>query len=343
MRPILPAVLLVAVASLLCCGCTAPVPTTNATPAPGACWTFVVVGDSRAATPVSFSGVSPDLPAIASAIAAERPAFVIFPGDLVIGSSVLHDTPLLDDYEGQFEDWGEAMGPVHDYVNDTGVPIYAIRGNHEDGDAQVRKAYLARVARGMPENGPQGEVCLTYAFSYGGARFIGLDEYVAHDGKKETVNQTWLDEQLNATTEPIRFVFGHAPAFSVGGREDDLSVHPAERDRFWTSLADHCVTAYFCGHEHLYARGEARGVPQIIVGTGGAPPIALDPSAVDPALNVTYPEKAVAASLEPLGYLMVTVDPAKGTVTGTERVVEPATGNVTDGDMFLLPVARCTG
>ena len=233
------------------------------------------------------------------------------------------------------------MRPVHDYANGTGVPVYVVRGNHENGSERLLEAYLGTVAQGMPGNGPPGEVCLTYAFSFGGARFIGLDEYAPHDGQTETVDQDWLDGTLNATTEPIRFVFGHAPAWSVDADEDDLSSHPAERDAFWTSLADHCVTAYLCGHEHLYARGEARGVTQVIVGTGGAPASAFKPSAADPALNISYPSEAVTAAEAPLGYLVIRVDPATGSVTGTERIVDRETGRATDGDMFVLAGERC--
>jgi hypothetical protein len=342
MHPLLP-VFLAATLLVLACGCTAPATITDADPSTGACWTFVVVGDSRAATAVTLTGVSPDLPAIASAIAAERPALVIFTGDLIIGSTVLDHTPLHEHYDAQFEHWGGAMRAVHDYVNGTGVPVYVVRGNHEDGNEAVLEAYLASVAQGMPADGPPGEVCLTYSFSYGGARFIGLDEYVAHDGKKQTVDQTWLDAQLNATTEPLRFVFGHAPAYGVGGEEGDLSNHPDERDRFWTSLRNHCVTAYFCGHEHLYSRGEAGGVTQLVVGTGGAPPNAYDPAKVDPAINVSYPANASPAWPVPLGYLVIRVDPGRGTISGTERVVDPATGRVMDGDTFELPARRCGG
>ncbi len=336
MRPRPLAVLLAAALLVLASGCTAPgaAPTSAtpaATPAGGNAWTFVVVGDSRAGSPLSSTGVSPDLPAIASAIAAEEPAFVLFTGDLVSGWMVD-----LDD-RAQFEHWEEAMRPVHDYANGTGVQVYVVRGNHEDWSARLRDAYLATVAQGMPANGPPDQVCLTYSFSYGGARFIGLDQYT---GMEETVDQDWLDAELNATPEPVRFVFGHEPAWSVSKGEDDLSTHPDERDAFWTSLADHCVTAYFCGHEHLYARGEAQGVAQVIVGTGGAPASGFAPSAADPALQIDYPAEAVPASQAPLGYLVVRVDPANGTVSGTERVVDLATGQVTDGDAFDLAAGR---
>jgi hypothetical protein len=208
----LPALLLAAGLLVLACGCTAP-GTTNATPASR--WTFVVVGDSRAAGGDTATGVSPDLPVIASAIAAEEPAFVIFSGDLIIGSGVNDSSPVHGDYRAQFEHWETAMRPVHDYAAGTGVPVYVVRGNHEDGSDRLLEAYLATVAQGMPENGPPGEVCLTYAFSYGGARFIGLDEYVPHRGQTETVDQAWLDGTLDATTEPIRIVFGWAWAGPV--------------------------------------------------------------------------------------------------------------------------------
>jgi hypothetical protein len=118
----LPALLLAAGLLVLACGCTAP-GTTNATPAPR--WTFVVVGDSRAAGGDTATGVSPDLPVIASAIAAEEPAFVIFSGDLIIGSGVNDSSPVHGDYRAQFEHWETAMRPVHDYAAGTGVPVYA--------------------------------------------------------------------------------------------------------------------------------------------------------------------------------------------------------------------------
>lgn len=339
-------VLLAATALVLGCGCASLGTTANATSAAGAPWKFVVVGDSRAPTGNTTTGISEDLDEIATAIAAERPSLLVFSGDLVSGWNVDKDSPVYRDYQAQFENWMSAMAPVHDYVRGTGVPVYVVRGNHEDGAGktvpELRDAYLATVAQGMPANGPPGEVCLTYAFSHGGVRFIGLDEYVDHDGEAETVNQPWLDEELNTSPEKIRFVFGHAPAYSVEkGDEGDLSEHHAERDRFWTSLADHCVTAYLCGHSHLYSRGEALGVTQLVVGIGGAPPSAYEPDAVEPALNTTYPGEAVTAAKQPLGYVVVTVDPAKGTVSGTERLVDPATGKVTDGDAFALPAGVC--
>ncbi len=193
----------------------------------------------------------------------------------------------------------------------------------------------------MPANGPPGEVCLTYTFSHGGARFIGLDEYVDHDGKEVTVNQPWLDEELNQLGG-IRFVFGHAPAYSVDkGDDDDLSAHPAERDRFWTSLADHCVTAYLCGHAHLYSRGEALGVDTVGRRHGRRASLRLRPVRGRPRAQRHLPRGGRRGLRQPLGYVVVTVNPARGTVSGTERVVDPATGKVTDADTFALPAGGC--
>ena len=174
----------------------------------------------------------------------------------------------------------EAVSPIHNYSTGTGIPIYVIRGNHEDGYADlplpaILEAYLATVASGMPLNGPPGEEKLTYSFTYKGAKFIAIDEYIPHNGIKNTMNQSWVDGQLTQDTRPFMFVMGHSPAYYVSNDTEDittsLQVQPAQRDIFWKSLADNHVPIYFCGHVHMYVRGESQGVQQVIGGDGGAP------------------------------------------------------------------------
>ena len=130
-------------------------------------------------------------------------------------------------------------------------------------------AYRNSVAADMPLNGPPGEERLTYSFTYKGAKFIAIDEYFPHDGLKETVNQSWVDQELTSNTRPFTFVFGHTPAYLVKDDSEDrgfdIAVHPVSRDTFWNSLADHHATAYFCGHAHIYVRGEKQGVQQVVV------------------------------------------------------------------------------
>ena len=44
-----------------------------------------------------------------------------------------------------------------------------------------------------------------------------------------------------------------------------------QRDELWSIFKKYKVSAYICGHEHLYNRAIYKGVYQIITGGGGAP------------------------------------------------------------------------
>jgi hypothetical protein len=225
-------------------------------------WKFVVTGDSRG----SDNGVNTTiLRELATEIVAHGADLVVFTGDLVTGG-VNQQT-----LESEFRTWLSTMQPVYD----AGIHVYPVRGNHDLGSPPGTTAWN-NVFSGdyaLPQNGPAGELNLTYSVAYENALFLGLDEYVtAH-----RVNQAWVDEQLQANTRPHVFVFGHEPAFKVY-HADCLDDYPANRNAFWASLVGAGSRAYFCGHDHLYnhARVDDDGDPdndvhQYVAGTAGAP------------------------------------------------------------------------
>jgi para-nitrobenzyl esterase len=313
-------------------------------PAVSGSWKFVVFGDSPDPATNTTTGISPDLSPIATAIAAENPDLALYIGDLVNGALLTNASPMQNNYTGQFGNWMAAVSPIHNYTTGTGIPLYVIRGNHEEDlnrtDASLLDAYLATVASGMPANGPPGEGKLTYSFIHDGAKFIAIDDYIAHDGQKETVNQSWVDGQLTQDTRPFIFVFGHSPAYLVDEDREDLpfslAMHPEERDTFWRSMVENNVSAYLCGHAHLYVRAESAGLPQIVSGNGGAPMQGFDPAAADPALTIEYPQQPVAAADQKVGYLVITVHEDSGTFDGVQKVLNPATRVWETGDTFTL-------
>ena len=308
--------------------------------------TFVVFGDSPDPANNTTTGISPYLSPIATAVAAEKPDLVMYTGDLVNGWMLLpNESPMATNYSGQFENWMQAVSPIHNYTTGTGIPLYVLRGNHEDGPNQtiapLLEAYRITVASGMPKNGPPGEENLSYSFTYKGAKFIALDQYIAHNGIKETVNQSWVDEQLTQDTRPFMFVFGHSPAYLVvTGTEEDmvysLAMHPAQRDMFWTSLLNNNVPAYFCGHSHMYVRGENSSVQQVLGGNGGAAMLAFDPALADPALTVEYPLQPIAQNDQKVGYLVITVHEDSGKFSGVQKVLNPVTNMWEVGDTFTI-------
>lgn len=320
-------------------------PTT--TPQPNGTWTFVVFGDTRDHNNTT-TGISQYLNTISKGIAAEKPDLVLFGGDLINGVVVFPPSVITGKYSVQFQNWMNAVSPIYNYSTMTGIPLYVIRGNHEDGGDNIPvpallSAYKATAAVGlMPTNGPPGEQKLTYSVTHKGAKFISLDEYYPHYGVKETVNQTWLDEQLRTDTRPFMFVTGHSPAYNVSGIDEEyvlsIAAHPAQRDIFWKSLLDHNVSAYFCGHVHTYVRTEANGLQQVLVGNGGAEQDSFSPSDVDPVLTLEYPMHAVNASDQKFGYLLVTVHEDTGTWDAVEKLLDIPTNTWEIGDTFSYPI-----
>ena len=307
-------------------------------------WTFVVFGDSPNPALNTTTGISPYLSVIATAVAQENPDLAIYVGDLVNGWILTNESPMYTNYSGQFRNWMDAVSPIHNYTAGTGIPLYVMRGNHEDGlDHTVLpllETYRTTVASSMPKNGPPGEENLTYSFTHNGAKFIVTDDYIAHNGIKETVNQSWVDEQLTQDTRSFMFVFGHSPVYYVENETADflysLGVHPAEADTFWKSMVNNHVPAYFCGHTHMYVRGENKSVQQVICGNGGAEMSAFDPANVDPTLNLEYPKKSIATNDQKVGYLVINVHENSGTFDGVQKVYNATTQSWETGDRFTI-------
>ena len=324
--------------------------------APSGDWKFVVFGDTRD-QPDTQTGISPYLNNISKGIATENPDLVLFGGDLINGVVIFPISPLMFDYKGQFKNWTDAVSPIYNYSTHTGIPLYVIRGNHEDGGGNIPipallNDYRTLVAADMPKNGPPEQENLTYSVTHNNVKFIALDEYYPNNGVKETVNQTWLDEQLTNDPGKSLFVVGHTPAYNVTTDDDEfrsgLAVHPAERDIFWNSLVNNHVLAYFCGHVHTYVRTESRGVQQVLVGNGGAPADPFNPSEVDPVFSIDYPTHPVIASDQKFGYLVITVHEDSGTFNGVQKVYNTTTLSWEIGDTFtistvVVPVASFTG
>jgi len=219
-------------------------------------WTFIAVGDSRG----SDNGVNTTiLGEIATEIVNQDVDFVLFPGDLVTGGAL----------ESQLRTWMDTMQPV--YAND--INVYAVRGNHDLGSVTAWNNVFSD-SNAFPGNGPSGEVNLTYSFTHNNAFIVGLDQYI----NSHRVNQTWLDTQFAANSQPHVFVFGHEPAFKVN-HADCLDDYSANRDAFWVSIKNAGGRTYFCGHDHFYNHAvvnDGDGNPnndihQYIVGSAGAP------------------------------------------------------------------------
>jgi predicted phosphodiesterase len=271
----------------------------------GTPWRFVVTGDSRG----SDNGVNTAiLSEIATEIVNQNADFVVFPGDLISGNTSSQSV-----MESQFNTWRNTMLPVYD----AGIGVYACRGNHDDDNV----AAWNNVFGYLPDNGPAGEINMTYSVTHKNAFIVSLDQYIGSN--EHRINQPWLDTQLAANTNPHIFTFAHEPVFHV---HYDTGPHdyPTERDAFWNSIADAGGRTFFCGHVHFHnhARiGDGDGNPdndahQIVVATAGAP--LYDWDGLYDGNNTTFtPEEVFHA--KQYGYALFEIDGLDVTMTWMER------------------------
>jgi 3',5'-cyclic AMP phosphodiesterase CpdA len=267
---------------------------------------FAVVADSRSKENNS-SVNSAVLRQLMSDMSAMKPAFCLFPGDLVYGDKVANDA-----FRRQLQEWMTATG-------DFRATLYVTPGNHEFGGGAGRAEAWREMFPNMPGNGPPGEEYkCSYYFDYGNCRFISiLSDW--EDGRVR-VDQKWLDQVLDASCgfEHV-FVFSHHPIRDLGGY----------RGAFWQSLVSHHVDAYFCGHLHYYSRSQPGDLNtwQVIVGTAGAPPYAPAPS--------------VTGTTIPSQYGFATVDVDGPTVKVTFYGDADGDGHYNDAmDSFFIVVPR---
>lgn len=235
---------------------------------------FIVTGDDRWNTNHPRAGLDENgvnvtaMNRLAKAIVGEKPAVLLFNGDCVGGTKS-------DEAEAsQFDTFMKTMKPIYE----AGIKILVVRGNHEmhaTHSADIwRKVFSGPYAN--PGGGPAGEEDLTYAFNYGNALFLGLDEF---QSISPNINQDWLDGVLAQNHPTHIFAFAHKMAFISGNHDDGMNTIPEARDRFLNSFLKAGGRMVFFGHDHLYDHETAlkNGWPkskelhQVVVGTGGAP------------------------------------------------------------------------
>ena len=193
----------------------------------------------NAETPFAFAIISDtqDNPTVAKQIAemawAQRPSFVLHPGDLVgIG--------------GKATDWTEEFFPsMHPLISR--ACLFPVLGNHE-GDAKFYYDYMSL---------PNPEYY--YSFKYGNAEFFMVDSNRKLSPGSEQYR--WLEEQLTASTATWKFVCHHHPPYSSDENDyGDLwktnkSTRGDLRVRETCQLYDkHQVDIVWNGHIHSYER-----------------------------------------------------------------------------------------
>lgn len=157
---------------------------------------------------------------------------------------------------------------------------YEVQGNHERSGGD-KADIIWRNQFDLPLNGPDGYDELVYSFNFGNSHFVILNTEKPKEHGISEMQLDWLDYDLGANDKENTFVFFHEPAFPVGSKiGDSLDVNTKDRNRLWSILDTHDVTAVFSGHEHIFSRHlignsvfpEAKNrIQQFIIGNTDAP------------------------------------------------------------------------
>ena len=263
---------------------------------------FAAMSDSRG----DYAGVNqPVLSALINHLVKVNPdtKFLVFPGDLVSGNKHSADTT-----KKQLEYWKKTMAPIYTDSNMVWPKIWVSDGNHEIQNSKDEGLFKEEF-QNVFMNGPDDEKGLTYSFDYDKVHFVFIttnrwNYSEADEGGNSDWHYVkhldWLNNDLKSAIkrgDKYLFVMSHETAFPIGGHLKDglpnLGNHLTlpldstrkwyliQRDKFWKILSENKVTAYICGHEHLYARESVNGVYQITSGSCGAPLYYFNPTSND--------------------------------------------------------------
>jgi len=212
---------------------------------------------------------------ILKAIKAEDPAFVLVPGDLVMGH--WPDKDSIEKFaEVYYSAWLQRM-------KDHRLAFYAVPGDHEIGGApwpEEKAKLVGNFQRqfqkhlGMPLTGPVRMRGTAYWFLYEDTLFTALNVFEKGEGPlggivpQVTGEQLeWLESVIADNPGVKRIVaMGHVPV--LGPQDGDSLVISGGKDSpLWKTLKKHGADLYLCGQTAAVAGLHSDGVCQIAHGS----------------------------------------------------------------------------
>jgi|GEM_PF-431068 len=213
---------------------------------------------------------------VLKAIEAEEPAFVLVPGDLVMGH--WPDKECIEKFaEVYYGAWVKRM-------QDHGLTFYAAPGDHEIGGApwpEDKAKLVGSFQRqfqkhlGMPLTGPIRMRGTAYWFLYEDTLFVALNVFEKGEGPLGGIVPQVTGEQLEwlesviADNPGVKHIvaMGHTP---VLGPQDagKLMISDGKDSPLWQTLSKHGADLYLCGRTSAIACSQSDGICQIAHGGG---------------------------------------------------------------------------
>ncbi len=239
---------------------------------------FVAYGDTRFTDPANIKDTNPEVrQELVRAIAAVRPSFISFGGDIPFNGFSDDDWKV---YDRETLIWRERK-----------ITVFPALGNHElRGDVNVALAnYFARF--------PMLQEHRFYSVRAANTLLLALDSSL-----DETTGPQgeWLSDQFKQLPSDVDFVFvslHHPPVTSAGDKTNGRggsSARPAEQqlaaflEQQQRNMRARVVV--FASHVHNYERHERGGVTYFVTGGGGAHayPISRAPNDPFPSAEINY-------------------------------------------------------
>lgn len=212
-------------------------------------FSFAILGDTQYFKPGAFG----DYQKAANSIKKINPDLVFALGDLVSSCDKEKEC------EEKINNWKNVLGNLSSKT-------YVMMGNHDrTGDEKSDNVW--RRTFNLPNNGPAGFSELTYSFDFQNSHFVILSSDKPEENKINSIQRTWLEQDLQRNTKENIFVFFHEPAYPTNSKTgESLDENTVDRDALWNIFIKYKVAAVFSGHEHIQARRKAGGIYQFIFG-----------------------------------------------------------------------------
>lgn len=202
-----------------------------------------------------------------AAISARRPDLVLSTGDMVAGQRAGLNHAAM---------WRAFHRTVSAPLAAAGIPFAVTPGNHDGSAYPAFAGERARYVREWSARRPDVQMVddtfypLRYSFRRGPALFISLD--ATRIGPLDPEQMTWLEEQLRASSAPVKIVFGHMPLHAFTQRRETHSIGDAALEAL---LLEEGVDLLLSGHHHAYYPGRRGPLRMASMACLGAGPRAL--------------------------------------------------------------------
>lgn len=213
-------------------------------PAEKGAWKFIHVSDSQAEGNKSNGGAGTGtaFSYVLKSVTADRDVkFMVHTGDVV-------------EYSKYQNYWDNMLNANVKYLSK--IPVMAISGNHEttykNGSNETFNRFNYKIP--IQKNTKLG---FYYSFSYGNVKFIMLNTNELNGSRLTNAQYSWLENELQNTTEKWKVVSMHNPMYSVGKWGSDNTKNGIARalaEQLKGLFAEYGVDVVLQGHDHMVSR-----------------------------------------------------------------------------------------